>query len=132
MNEHVLIPARRSSPEESELEALQVVLDYMDLVAQAHGIFSDRHLPCHLRWSCDSANSDWPEPDLLRLCDGPDVRMYIVAILLIMRYPGLYDGGVEFMHERTLEPTIKLLFSSSRLLFLSSVSYICISHCGYR
>lgn len=86
----------------------------MDLIAQAN-----KSLPCHLRWTCDNVKTEWPEPDLKYAFEGFEARTYIEATLLIMHYPGLYDGGVEFLCERTLEPAMKLLFSSSRISFLS-------------
>ena len=98
--------------QESELLALKITLDYVEFVGEIHARVSGRTGPCHITWNTGtSVDHSHPELNAHKLLsDGPHLRRVIKFILCVMRYPGLYDGGVEFMFERRIWPAVKHLF----------------------
>ncbi|KAJ3555415.1 hypothetical protein NM688_g2590 [Phlebia brevispora] len=121
---HVLLHKSKTSVLDTIREILRIIFDYADLVGQEHAIYCGEDQPSHLRYVCGSEDLKYPEPNLgTLLCDGPHTRARLHAISSILRCPGLYDGGVEFMVERKLGPAIKVLFApwcSKRPCFASS------------
>lgn len=103
------------------LGALGVVLDYVDLVGQKQAILSRVKSVSHIQWTSGDSEHEYPEPDFIVAGEGFNSHAPIEAVVLMMRYPGPYDGGVEFMYERLLGSAIRLLFNSSRVAFLRSV-----------
>ncbi len=97
-------------------EALTVALDYVYVVGKTHGEFSERMATSHLRWVPDTTSPpEYPSPDFHSLFkDSAGVS----AVILCLRHPGPYDGGVEYMFEKVIKPTIDLLFCSYPVTFL--------------
>lgn len=95
-----------------ELEALKITLDYVELVGAAHAFISDEKMPCHIDWVPENSCPDYPGPFLTSLVPGhPHSRPLTRSILSLMRFPGLYDGGADFIFERTVGSTIRSMFA---------------------
>lgn len=95
-----------------EFEALKITLDYVELVGAAHAFVSDEKMPCHIDWVPEESQHDYLEPFLNTLVPGrPYSRLLTRSILSLMRFPGLYDGGADFIFERKVGLTIRSMFS---------------------
>ena len=69
-------------------------------------------IPCYAKWG-EQEDVQYPAPDLEMLLSGDPSQwsIRVDSILAILRYPGPYDGSIEYMFERTIRPAIRLLFA---------------------
>ncbi|CAL1706372.1 unnamed protein product [Somion occarium] len=112
-----------------ELDTLKVLLDATEQVARYHlseWNETHRHRTFHIEWI------DEGEIESVRLTDPLSVfintilerRAHRASLLRIMRAPGPYDGGADFLFEKYLKVAISLLFDSDRLVLLSCDDYV--------
>lgn len=93
-----------------------MVLDYVHVVGQHHSKASRRTATSHILWVSDtSLLPEYPAPDFHSLLNSVSG---VSAVILSMRHPGPYDGGVEYMAERLMKPLVDLLFNTFPVAFL--------------
>ncbi|THG93753.1 hypothetical protein EW026_g7569 [Hermanssonia centrifuga] len=109
------------------MDALKLVLEYVDLVGKYHVDVSVNHLKgdviAHIQFVADTNwQLQFPEPDFSissAASNGLSSRRHRNALSLLMRVRGPYDGGIDYSLERLIKPAMDLLFDTPRYRFLS-------------
>ncbi|KAF7796411.1 hypothetical protein EIP86_007588 [Pleurotus ostreatoroseus] len=97
-----------------QAESLRLVFSQVINIAEFYARFFKAASPCYATWG-EQVACAYPAPDLeILLQEGPLQRTRIDALLAVLRFPGPYDGSVEYMFERTIRPAIRLLFTPYR------------------
>ncbi|KAF7796409.1 hypothetical protein EIP86_007586 [Pleurotus ostreatoroseus] len=107
---------QESRPAFSDLrtESLRMVFSQVMALGEYYAHYFSMASPCYATWG--EEDFQYPAPDLKMLLSGDPSKWNtrVDSFLAILRYPGPYDGSMEFMFERTIRPAIRLLFAQYR------------------
>ncbi len=116
-----------------ETEALKLVLDYIDRNGKYQAKVSvnilHKEVVAHVKFVADADwRIDFPEPDFsISGSHGLSTRCHRNELLILIRIPGSYDGGIDYSLERLMKPAMDLLFDTPLFCYLRSVRKVYLS-----